>query len=161
MLHSVAVCDLRAAAQVALLGFVTPDIRGVSLALDASTRILQFRVYFEAAPEEVVLENMSCVLTEIEAALGPFECIDEDYRVLDVSSRPEHLDIVVYARCESPDLLPPAKPILEERMDAWFDGSAVCVIAIGSCGDPLDLGDIEAKDLVEKIQKAIAESEAS
>jgi len=44
---------------------------------------------------------------------------------------------------------------------ASFDGSAVCVIAIASCGDPLDLSDLDAKILVEKIQKAIAESEAS
>ena len=27
----------------------------------------------------------------------------------------------------------------QDRLDAWWDGSAICVIAVGSQGDPLDL----------------------
>ena len=32
----------------------------------------------------------------------------------------------------------------DERLDAWYDGSAICLIAVGAHGDPLDLGDEEA-----------------
>jgi hypothetical protein len=46
----------------------------------------------------------------------------------------------------------------EDRVDAWFDGSAICVIAIGSHGDPLDLSDEEVRALIEKLQQCLAES---
>ena len=39
----------------------------------------------------------------------------------------------------SPQLFP------EDRLDAWFDGSAICLIAVGSHGDPIDLGEEEAQ----------------
>lgn len=35
----------------------------------------------------------------------------------------------------------------EQRLDAWYDGSAICLIAVGSLGDPLDLGDDEVRAL--------------
>ncbi|XLZ71007.1 hypothetical protein ABT364_03315 [Massilia sp. SR12] len=49
----------------------------------------------------------------------------------------------------------------EDRLDAWFDGSAVCVVAVGTHGDPLDLSEDKARAFMAKIQKAIAASEAS
>ena len=33
----------------------------------------------------------------------------------------------------------------EQRLDAWYDGSAICLTAVGAHGDPLDLGDDEAR----------------
>jgi hypothetical protein len=47
------------------------------------------------------------------------------------------------------------KPILREkdRLDAWVDpGGAVCVIAVGSHGDPLDLAEHEIEAFIEKLQ---------
>lgn len=48
----------------------------------------------------------------------------------------------------------------EQRLDAWYDGSAICLIAVGAHGDPLDLGDDEVRALIVKLQQCLAESEA-
>ena len=49
----------------------------------------------------------------------------------------------------------------EERLDAWYDGSAICLIAVGPQGDPLDLGDDEVRALIAKLQQCLAQSEAA
>ncbi|HNY46079.1 MAG TPA: hypothetical protein PLK42_10855 [Casimicrobium sp.] len=46
----------------------------------------------------------------------------------------------------------------EDRLDVWYDGSAICLIAVGACGDPLDLGDDEVEDLIERLQSCLRES---
>ena len=46
----------------------------------------------------------------------------------------------------------------EDRLDAWYDGSAICIIAVGSNGDPLDLGDHEVEDFIEKLQACLRQS---
>ncbi|MCC7597651.1 hypothetical protein IGS61_09145 [Janthinobacterium sp. FW305-129] len=48
----------------------------------------------------------------------------------------------------------------KDRLDAWYDGSAICLIAVGAQGDPLDLGDDEVRALIAKLQQCLAESEA-
>ena len=47
----------------------------------------------------------------------------------------------------------------EDRLDAWYDGSAVCVIAVGSHGDPLDLADHEVEEFILKLQACLRESQ--
>jgi len=47
----------------------------------------------------------------------------------------------------------------DDRLEVWFDGSAICLIAVGSHGDPLDLGNGEVRELIEKLQQCLAESE--
>jgi hypothetical protein len=49
----------------------------------------------------------------------------------------------------------------EDRLDAWFDGSAICLIAIGAHSDPLDLSDEEVEALIAKLQTCLAESRAT
>ena len=49
----------------------------------------------------------------------------------------------------------------DERLDAWYDGSAICLIAVGAQGDPLDLGSDEVRALIAKLQHCLAESEAA
>lgn len=49
----------------------------------------------------------------------------------------------------------------KERLDAWYDGSAICLIAVGAQGDPLDLGCDEVRALIAKLQHCLAESEAA
>jgi hypothetical protein len=44
-----------------------------------------------------------------------------------------------------------------DRLEVWHDGSAICIIAVGSQGDPLDLGEHEVEDLIEKLQTALAQ----
>lgn len=46
----------------------------------------------------------------------------------------------------------------EDRLDAWYDGSAICVIAVGSHGDPVDLSDDEVEALIIKLQECLARS---
>ncbi len=48
--------------------------------------------------------------------------------------------------------------IKSDRLDAWFDGSAICVIAVGSHGDPLDLSDEEVEAFILKLKKCVEES---
>jgi len=45
----------------------------------------------------------------------------------------------------------------EDRLDAWFDGSAVCLIAIGAHNDPLDLAADEVEALIAKLQGCLQE----
>jgi hypothetical protein len=46
----------------------------------------------------------------------------------------------------------------QDRLDVWYDGSAICVIAVGSHGDPLDLGENEVEALIRKLQEALAKA---
>lgn len=48
----------------------------------------------------------------------------------------------------------------EDRLDAWFDGSAICVVAVGSHGDPLDLGEEEVRALIAKLELCLAQAQA-
>ena len=48
--------------------------------------------------------------------------------------------------------------IKSDRLDAWFDSSAICVIAVGSHGDPLDLSDEEVEAFILKLKKCVEES---
>ncbi|MDN2697877.1 hypothetical protein O0882_16280 [Janthinobacterium sp. SUN073] len=48
----------------------------------------------------------------------------------------------------------------EERLDAWYDGSAICLIAVGAHGDPLDLGDDEVRALIARLELCLAQSQA-
>ena len=49
----------------------------------------------------------------------------------------------------------------EERLAAWYDGSAICLIAVGAQGDPLDLADDAVRALIAKLQQCLAESDAA
>jgi hypothetical protein len=40
----------------------------------------------------------------------------------------------------------------EDRLDAWLDGSTVCLIAIGAHDEPLDLEEDEVQALIVKLQ---------
>ena len=55
------------------------------------------------------------------------------------------------------DSMPP-QLFPEDRLDAWFDGSAICLIAVGSHGDPLDLSEDEVQALIEKLQQCLTEA---
>jgi hypothetical protein len=48
----------------------------------------------------------------------------------------------------------------KDRVDVWYDGSAICIIAVAANGDPLDLGEGEADDLLRKLQACIAQAKA-
>jgi hypothetical protein len=45
-----------------------------------------------------------------------------------------------------------------DRLEAWFDGSAICVIAAGSHGDPLDLAEHEVEAFIAKLQLCLREA---
>ena len=48
----------------------------------------------------------------------------------------------------------------EDRLDAWYDGSAICVVAVSSDGDPLDLADHEIGEFIRKLEGCLAESQS-
>ena len=52
-----------------------------------------------------------------------------------------------------------AHPI-SDRLEAWHDGSAICVIAISSTGDPLDLADHEVEQFISRLKACLVESHA-
>lgn len=101
--------EIRVAIQIASLGMISSDIRSISFDFVKEFSLLKFRVNFSGQPHEQALENMSCILTEVEAGL-PIELkkIEEEYLVTPVPTRPVNLSKVVYARCESSDFLQPA-----------------------------------------------------
>ena len=41
------------------------------------------------------------------------------------------------------------------RLEAWVDGSAICVIAVSACGDPLDLGEEEVEDFIDRLRACV------
>jgi hypothetical protein len=47
-------------------------------------------------------------------------------------------------------------PKYAERLDAWVDGSAICVVATSSHGDPLDLNEHEVEAFIEKLRQCLA-----
>ncbi len=47
---------------------------------------------------------------------------------------------------------------VQERLDAWYDGNAICVIAIGSHGDPLDLAEHEVEAFIAKLQQCLQDA---
>jgi hypothetical protein len=49
-------------------------------------------------------------------------------------------------------------PLHDDRLDAWYDGSAICVIAVGSYGDPLDLAEHEVEAFVAKLEQCLREA---
>ena len=53
----------------------------------------------------------------------------------------------------------PPQLFSEDRLDVWYDGSAICLIAVGSHGDPLDLGEEEVHALIAKLQQCLVEAE--
>jgi hypothetical protein len=55
----------------------------------------------------------------------------------------------------------PHMTLKEDRLDAWFDGSAVCLIAIGGHNDPLDLSAEEVEALITKLQGCLEQMRSS
>ena len=54
----------------------------------------------------------------------------------------------------------PHIPVKEDRLDAWYDDSAICVIAVGAHGDPLDLEADEVEAFIAKLQKCVKQLRA-
>jgi len=48
----------------------------------------------------------------------------------------------------------------EDRLDVWFDGSAVCLIAISAQNEPLDLSGDELEAFIAKLQGCLREIRA-
>lgn len=46
----------------------------------------------------------------------------------------------------------------KDRLDVWFDGSAICIIAAAANGGPLDIGEGEAEEFLAKLKACIAQA---
>ena len=53
-----------------------------------------------------------------------------------------------------------AQDLQTDRLDVWYDGAAICLIAVGPSGDPLDLAEHEVEALIIKLQACLAASRA-
>ncbi|WP_025138376.1 hypothetical protein [Achromobacter sp. DH1f] len=53
--------------------------------------------------------------------------------------------------------MPQQQLFAQDRLDAWFDGSTICVVAVGAHGDPLDLGEEEVRALIAKLELGLAQ----
>jgi hypothetical protein len=80
---------------------------------------------------------------EIETALGELE------RNHDISLTTTREHVVGYL-CK--------RLVAKDRMDAWCDDAAICVIAVGAHGDPLDLAEHEVENLIAKLQGCLREA---
>jgi hypothetical protein len=50
-------------------------------------------------------------------------------------------------------------PSRKDRLEAWVeDSGAICVIAVGSHGDPLDLAEHEVEAFIERLQQCLREA---
>ncbi|MDR2327267.1 MAG: hypothetical protein LBE51_17945 [Acidovorax sp.] len=99
---------LRARAQVALLGLIAPEIRAISMEINETERTIRMLVQTESEIHPMARENMEFVVTELVAGYGLGWKILDEYQAVPISKKPEYLRLVVFARCESPDFLPPA-----------------------------------------------------
>jgi len=52
----------------------------------------------------------------------------------------------------------PLTPPKADRLECWYDGSAICVIAVGTHGDPLDLGIEEVEGFIEQLRRCVQEA---
>ena len=50
---------------------------------------------------------------------------------------------------------------MSDRLEAWNDGSAICVIAVGSHGDPLDLATHEVRNFIDTLEACLSEEPAA
>lgn len=142
--------NLRLSAQSALLGVISPEIRLIKVRRDGDQIV--FTTIASRPFSDALKEALSVAATEIIADFP--DCHIEER--LTVSSQPLPAEDVlaegwVYQRGEPQQLG-------QDRLDVWHDGSAICVIAVGSHGDPLDLGEGEVKDLIERLQASLAGS---
>jgi hypothetical protein len=141
--------SLRLSAQRALLGAISPEIRLIKLRRDGDQIV--FTTIASRSLSEDVKKALSVAATEV---IADFPGCRVDER-LTVSSEPLPAeDIIkegwVYRRIEPVQLC-------RERLDVWHDGSAICIIAVGSCGEPLDLGEGEVEALIEKLQASLTQ----
>ena len=45
---------------------------------------------------------------------------------------------------------------MPDRLEAWNDQAAICVIAVGSHGDPLDLAEHEVRDFIRRLENCLS-----
>ena len=144
--------NLRLSAQRALLGVISPEIRLIKVRRDVELILLT--TIFSRLPSDAEKEALSVAAIEVIADFP--DCRIEERVIVSVEPLPVE-DVLeegwVYLRAE-PEKLD------RDRLEVWHDGSAICVIAVGPYGDPLDLSEHEVEDLIEKLQAALDEDKA-
>jgi hypothetical protein len=141
--------SLRLSAQRALLGVISPEIRLIKVRRDGD--LILFTTIVTRPLKGEAEEALSVAATEVIADFP--DCRFEERRI--VSSEPLPVENVV----EEGWVYQRAEPLEtnRDRLEVWHDGSAICLIAVGSSGDPLDLGGGEVEDLIKKLRAALAE----
>ncbi len=143
---------LRLSAQRALLGAIHPHVRLIKVSRDGST--IRLTVFAAEPLSDAATDALSTASAEIVADFP--DCRIEERLLVTTDPLPVEDVLVegwVYQRAE------PAR-IGHDRLEVWHDGSAICVVAVGSHGDPLDLGEHEVEGLIAKLQNALAQDRA-
>lgn len=144
--------SLRLSAQRALLGAIHPQVRLVKIMRDGA--LIRLTVLAEEILSDDALDALSTAGAEIIADFP--DCRIKERVIVTKAPLPVE-DVLaegwVYQRAE-------AGRIQRDRLEVWHDGSAICVIAVGSQGDPLDLGEHEVEELIGKLHAALAQDRA-
>lgn len=94
--------SIRLSAQRALWGVVPPALRSVSV--DAQEPVVYFRCIFDRDATEDDKELLSCAATELIADFPDSWDIKEEYLVIPVPERMQHLKFLVFQRYEADKL---------------------------------------------------------
>jgi hypothetical protein len=141
--------SLRLSAQRALLGAIHPQVRLIKVNRDDAT--IRVTVLAAQPLNDKALDALSVAAAEIVADFP--DCRIEEHLLVTKDPLPVE-DVLtegwIYQRAEP-------QQVEQDRLEVWHDGSAICVIAVGSHGDPLDLGEHEVEGLIEKLQVALTQ----
>jgi len=94
------VVQMKLSAQRALLGQVTPSLRSVSMCWDEANTVIRVRYIFDGAPSDSVKDAALCEGTQIIADFPSPWTIDEEFVNTPYPEKMEHLDWLVFLRCE-------------------------------------------------------------
>lgn len=144
--------SLRLSAQRALLGAIHPQVRLIKVSRDGS--LIRLTILAAEPLGGKAVDALSAAAAEIVADFP--DCRIEERVIVTKDPLPTE-DVLaagwVYQSAE-------AGRIERDRLEVWHDGSAICVIAVGPNGDPLDLGEHEVEGLIEKLKAALAQDRA-
>lgn len=69
-------------------------------------------------------------------------------------------ELIFEAEVQPESSLAISHPSGQDRIEAVYDGSAICVRVVGSHGDPVDMGEHEVEALIVALQDCLAKSRA-
>jgi hypothetical protein len=88
------------ALQKALLGLITPELRGIVASLQREEKLVSTRFYYDQAVSHVTLAEWECAITQSIASMGPDYRVDAQIERLDFPQKIPFTERYVYLREE-------------------------------------------------------------